>query len=487
MAATSGGAGRALRPAVSRVRRRLRVTFGREDAGHATERIRATTLVFLMALCFLAFGALPSAGPAAWFEESPVDQDIAMRTVSLGWFDLDGALPVTLVDIDERTWRGWNSPAITPRLELVKLIETVSAAGPAVVVVDIDLSWGSASAADASVGHPDDQSLREFLARHDGPPLVFPKRIESSDVGMPRAAVGPFDPVIAGNPQLSWAHASFQTDGDGKVREWRDWVGVCTDAGGWWLPSVATAAGARAVPGGPDVRLQVPPGTPDWDCSAGTGADGGSSHRLLLGPRLSGPAARAFGAGSRSISAATLLDPEVARDDRSLFEDRIVLIGATHQSSGDHWLTTAGVLPGVELLANAVRYSALQARIDGGGGEMLRRLATVALFLLYALIDWRYRSVLRVALAIVATLAFVSVAIGVFEDLRAFEAVAAAIVMMIFYKVLEATFEFVADVHAERARHPAGARGLLGATWKTLRAAMLRPHASASGDSHDQH
>lgn len=487
MAARSGGNGRGPRSIVSRLRRRLRVTVGLDDAGQATERIRATTLVVVAAVTVAICGGPTSAGPLDWLGDFSVDQDLAMRTVSLGWFDLDHALPIALVDIDERTWRGWNSPAITPRAELVKLLRAVTAAAPAAVVVDIDLSWGRGPAAGVELGaEPGERELGDFLARYAGPTLVLPKRIESSESAMPRLAASPFDTVIAGNPHVSWAHASFQTDGDGKVRQWRDWLAVCADAGPLWLPSVPAAISAVTEPLPPGLQRSAPPGPADWDCAGTSEVESGAEQRLLLGPRLSGEGAHGIGSGARTVSAALLLDPEVARDDQALFAGRIVFLGATHESSGDRWLTTAGVLPGVELLANAVRYAALRSQETTRKTELVRRIATLALFMLFVIIDWYFRGVARVAVALAASMAFVVLAIGVFDDLRAFETLAAAVVMMIVYKGAEAVLEFLADVKAETDRRHVGLRGLPAAFAETLSAAARRPHAKTGGGSHDQ-
>jgi CHASE2 domain-containing sensor protein len=49
-------------------------------------------------------------------------------------------LPITIVDIDAATHASWRQPIVTPRIEIVRLLELITAGRPAAVVVDIDLS-----------------------------------------------------------------------------------------------------------------------------------------------------------------------------------------------------------------------------------------------------------------------------------------------------------------------------------------------------------
>ena len=84
------------------------------------------------------------------------------------------------------------------------------------MVVDIDLSWGDGSSADADGGQ---RVLREFLQAYPGSaPLIFPKRVEPAPDGTRRLAASPLDDVFEDNSRLGWAHASFETDGGGAVR-----------------------------------------------------------------------------------------------------------------------------------------------------------------------------------------------------------------------------------------------------------------------------
>jgi hypothetical protein len=94
-------------------------------------------------------------------------------------------------------------------------------------------------------------------------------------------------------------------------------------------------------------RRTEPPDSAQWDCATATTVNNGAAQRLLIGPPMSdGAVAHGIDPGARTVSAALLLDPELARDDRALFENRILFVGATHASSGDLWLTTGGAICG---------------------------------------------------------------------------------------------------------------------------------------------
>jgi CHASE2 domain-containing sensor protein len=448
------------------IRRYLRVTFAVQDGGPATERIRAVTLALIVGLLYATVGTLRYAAVLAQpLVESPFDLDLALRTVSLGWFDSKRTVPVTIVDIDAATHRAWGSPATTPRDDLAQMLQVVSAAQPAAIVVDIDLSWGDG---DSGATAADSGALREFLAGYAGAaPLVFPKRIEPAVDGKLRAAVSPYDDLFAGNSRLAWAHANFETDSGGTVRDWHEWRPLCSESGIDWLPSVpvSIAATVAVLPAG--LERPTPPVTVGTDCGAAAQQTDGQTRRLLVGPRLTGGVAHRPMADARVVSAATVLDAELARDDQRLFGGRVVFIGASHPSSGDFWLTPVGVISGVEMIANTVRFAPLQAEAP----TRLHRAAAVVLFAAFALLGWYCRWLVALFLSAIVALACLVAMINGFDDLRAFDVVEAAIVMMLVYKALEAVLDLVADVRFR----PAG-------TSNVLLAACLRRRPALPGD-----
>jgi CHASE2 domain-containing sensor protein len=464
-----------------RIKRALRVTSLREDAGPANERIRSATLGVLVAIAYLVIGSVRSgAALTEQFGVSPFEFDYALRMISAGWFSPERTFPITLVDIDEQVQRDWGSPIVTPRDELARLLNVVTAASPATVFVDIDLSWGS-NASDRP-GHEGDLALQKFLQSYRGPaPILLPKRVETLPDEGPRAASSPFDATVAASPHLHWTHAAFETDAGGKVREWREWLAACTDAGLEWLPAVPLALGAVLPERVADLPRSEPPAPASPRCDSTATTRGVTTHRLLLGPRLTGPGRHQLKPDAAVVPATMLLDEAIARDDAALFTGRAVFIGASYQSSGDLWLTPSGVYPGVELLASMVRFAPLLSEPSSRISQFAHRAIAVALFATFAFLWWRLRGLVATAFATLVALAYLAIAVGWFDDLTAFEVLEAAILMMILYTGLGAVLDFAADFKSARSgadrRH--GWRGALAAV-------CLRHHEPANGDERER-
>jgi CHASE2 domain-containing sensor protein len=436
------------------------------------EAIRALLLASVVGAVFAFSGAIKEFAAASFFVESPIDLDHSLRALSLGWFGSDRTIPITIVDIDENTNRAWNSQAITPRDKLARMLEVVTAANPIAVIVDIDLSWGDQP--DAAVDARQ-RALLEFLQQYRGPaPLIFPKRIEPSPEGVNWMAASPFDDVFESNSRLSWAHASFETDAGGAVRNWHEWIKVCTTSGAEWLPSVPVrlAAVVETLPRGLDRPAAM--ATHDATCASVSGETPRKPKRLFIGPRLTGEGRAARAADAQAIPASLLVDAEIARNDARLFGGRVVFIGATHASAGDFWLTSSGVLPGVELLANTVRFAPLQVEMHGRTAQLAYRASALLLFVIFACSQWWLRGLLALAVSSVCALALVAFAIDRYDAFGVFDAVEAAIIMMILYKAAEFLLEYFDEVKAACTRSPTGLRN-----WRnTLRALLLREHDS---------
>jgi hypothetical protein len=427
--------------------------------GPRARRHRARALAFGLSLAYVLFGSLQFANRPELLQKSPFDLDLALRALALGWFDDARTWPVTLVDIDEATHRGWGSPAATPRVELARILEQVTGAGPRAVLVDIDLS-GELTPAGAQQEAP----LLDFLRSYRGPaPLVFPKRLQPRGDGAWLATTSLYDELVSANPNLSWSHANLITDTHGTVRAYSDWELVCGPGPAEWLP-FAPLAFARLLA----------------DSDAGTPQDAASAcrsghpaelrqHRLLVGPRLSAVGEQAINLQGTAftVRAAALLDTRPL--DPGLFSDRIVLVGATHLASSDHWLTPAGVLPGVELLAQTVRFWPLQPHAAGGQAALGVRIGAVLLFAVFALLDWYLRPLFALLAAGLFALLLAAVAINGFGGYAVFDVIEAAVLLAVLYKLLRLSWEFVAGFLASRrARRPDGrVRG-------TLKALVLR-------------
>ncbi len=444
-AAGRGGAAR-------RVWRNLRITVAAEKAARSG-RIRARTLLVIVALGFTILGTVRSFAAMDALAASPINLDIALRTVSAGWFAPRNVLPVAVVEIDEATHRAWGSPAVTPRDHLASLIDAVAQAGPAALVVDIDLAWGGED--------PGLPLLAEYLAAYAGPaPLVFPKRIDPAAGGNRQAASSPLDPLFERNEHLAWAHASFETDSSGIVRQWADWIEVCSEERTYQLPSIPARLSLMMAP--PAHGLQ--PATPPPLTGSCRRADDPAGQLLLIGPRFTGPASRGMSADAAAVSALMLLDPELDRDDTWLFADRVVLIGATYAASGDFWLTPSGMLPGVEMVGHTVRFAGLRTA-SGWRASLAHRVAVLTGFVLLVLVSIHLLGLAAAVAYIAGTLLFVAIPIWLWSYYRIFDALEVAVLLFILFKFLQAIFDMREDWIARRALHPPGWRGGLRTVW----------------------
>jgi len=291
--------------------------------------------------------------------------------------------------------------------------------------------------------------------------------------------------VIAGNPRLRWAHAAFETDTDGKVRAWREWLAYCTGERRGWLPSVSLALADVLHVGSADATPAAAPPVASGACDGTEDSSMGPARRLLLGPRLTGDGEHRPMPDATSISASLLLDPELARDDARLFGGRVVFIGASHARSGDFWLTPSGIYPGVELLANIVRFATVQADTTGRAAQLGHRLIALALFVVFAWLGWQRRGQVAVVLATALAVAYLAVAVGAFDDFAAFDVLEAAILMIIVYKAAESVLDFCGVLQTEWRRAAKGPHWY-SRLLRTLAAASRKPHppGSAPGDTH---
>lgn len=447
-----------------RLARRLRVTFAIDQAA-GSKLTRATTLLILVVLAFAIAGTVRTFGPMRFVARSPINFDLALRTVSAGWYQPRQVIPVAVVEIDQATHQAWGSPPVTPRDKLVELIDTVAQAAPAAIIVDIDVGWGGVD--------PGMPLLREYLSAYTGPPLLFPRRIDPAPGGARKATSTPLDTVFAVNPRLAWSHASFETDSGGKVRQWADWIEVCAEDGTFQLPSMPARLSLLLDPLPQGLARATPP---PLTGACRRDADP-RAQLLLIGPRFAGPERRGMSADAAVVSALAMLDPELDRDDSWLFGDRVVLIGATYPASGDFWLTPSGVLPGVEMLAHTVRFATLRTS-PGWRSDVAFRVAALTGFVLIALISV-YLVGLALALAFIAgTLLFVSVPIWLWQYYRVFEALEVAVLLFVFYKFVQIMLDTLEDWRARRELFPLGWRGSLRAVW----AVCHRPDAGRKSE-----
>lgn len=439
-----------------RLARWSRITFTLESAP-GSKHVRARMLLLIVVIAFSMAGVVRVFGPMGLLAQSPFNLDLALRTMSAGWFEPRVVVPVAVVEIDAATHRAWGSPAVTPREPLVALIDRITRWGPAAVVVDIDLGWGGED--------PGLPALRDFLAGYAGPaPLIFPKRVEPAAGGTRRASASPLDDVFERNSSLAWAHASFETDSGGVVRQWADWIEICAADGSHLLASIPVTLSLLLDPLPAGLRRASPPPLAG-SCRR---EDDPPAQLLLIGPRLTSGGTARMTADAAAVSALAVLDPELDRDDQWLFGGRVVLIGATHPASGDFWLTPSGVLPGVELLAHTVRFSTLRTH-PGWRADVAHRLAALVAFLMFVVIGLRLRGLAAALAYLCGGLLFVVLAIRLWGYYRVFEALEVALLLVVFYKFVQASLDLIEDWKTQRNLQPAGWRGRFATLWEVCR------------------
>jgi hypothetical protein len=110
-----------------------------------------------------------------------------------------------------------------------------------------------------------------------------------------------------------------------------------------------------------------------------TAQGGFSAPRALMRSQAAG-ARGAVSPASRigRLPAWTLTEPDYARDDDRLFRGRVAVIGNTHRAATDRWRTPEGIQPGVELLADTIRFAPRQLATAQG-----KRFLAVPLLLFF--------------------------------------------------------------------------------------------------------
>ncbi|MEN8158744.1 MAG: CHASE2 domain-containing protein [Myxococcota bacterium] len=295
--------------------------------------------------------------------------------------------PFVLLELDERTYRGWDEPLLVPRDRLHALIEFAVRGEAALVLVDVDLSRRT----------PDDAALARYLRgfvrdgprsgtqivlartfREPHPPGTSPWREQRPSF---------LDETVAGAPDLHWASTLFLQDRDLRIRRFRNAEPTCNDGTPDVMPAAQLLALAllRDPTGGPealaealavqrpDCSLTQPPETAPPDRLARLG----DVEVALVGNRVSNRILYAFGWSDsgdapnpsvsfdgRTLPLFTRLPARLVTDtdqppDPGLLAGRIVVIGASYAESRDVHRTPLGWMPGAVILQNAI-YSLLQ-------------------------------------------------------------------------------------------------------------------------------
>lgn len=283
-------------------------------------------------------------------------------------------VPFTFLDIDERTYREWDEPALVPRDKLRRLIEVVASACPRVLVVDVDLTRSVDPAADQALV----RSLRSPALTPPGceprPLVLFPAGLRSpAEEGGPFVARPSFlEAPLAGVPNVLWASPLFDRAPDWQIRRWRLWERVHPegkeDGPVEVMPSIQVLAAAAVLEPETPVRqivdrirsayleekpkvrigrleLSVDPSPVNQRI--------GYRYPAELREGEAYPRDRETGRELLSVVPAypLLLREKVSPE---LFSNRIVVIGGSYEEGRDVYRTPLGPMPGALILINSM-------------------------------------------------------------------------------------------------------------------------------------
>ena len=331
-------------------------------------------------------------------ENAGLDAAIAFFGARGGSGDPKPGLAFTVFDIDEPTWRGWQSPNLTPRDKLLRMLRSATSSKAAAVVVDLDLT--AREAANGLTPGSGDSALAGFLAGYRGPvPLVLARLLEypisdGSAEPLPRPAGAWFEPLPDSAARwIHWGTVQFVQEVDGMVRRWRLWEPVCIEDKPSVLPSIQLMTGAVLDPR--DAPTERAP------ASCHEGHDAGSESHLperiiysLPWPPESGPTRMVLLADGSAVPALVRIPAGQVTEgadtiDPRLLDGRIVVIGGSYAASRDWYSTPLGRMPGMNIVVNAIQ----SLRAHGEAREpspVLKWVVMLTLLLLASLAYARY-------------------------------------------------------------------------------------------------
>lgn len=365
-------------------------------------------LLINLALGILIESALIYFHDSSWVESM---QDLAfdfLVRVDFGTRDLDEpAHGLLWVDIDQHSHLAWEEPIHIPRDKLRELIEVVvgdNRSGrepalpglrPVAVLVDINLDLAGRSASN-------DERLVEYLkgyggncAGHPCPVILLPKTVRDLP-GRDRPLWRPsripgLDDAVAGNPAIQWVSAYQELSSDFVIRRWKLWrCGDTEDGTSFVLPSfqLASLIAAHTEQGMVRQKLDEALFWAKGACLRQKAQEvtGKEEHVLAIEPftigniQLRGDNSvvgrRIFYSvaqtESKGVFSPYLTDMQGEREPAlirypaeqllqhktaapgAMLQDRIVLIGGSHDDSSDFHMTPIGMMPGALVVANTI-------------------------------------------------------------------------------------------------------------------------------------
>ncbi len=142
--------------------------------------------------------------------------------------DGDDMQSMVLFDVDDQSYRAWDSPSITPRDKLQALLQTAIASGAKVIGVDISLSWTSDGYMRENSDSLTDAALAKYLqelneSQAANAPLIFLTRHYRKPLDGSLLETPPnfLDVALPVEKYVFWSSAFFKTDEDRVIRRWR--------------------------------------------------------------------------------------------------------------------------------------------------------------------------------------------------------------------------------------------------------------------------
>lgn len=397
-----------------------------------------------------------------------IDRDTFFRLAHLFAGPPNNATPVTFVDLDEDTFAAWGRPDRVPQSKLVLLINQVSNFSPIGVLVDIDLS--DAPREDAA--YIEMQTAIERAAAEMS--VWLPRRTVFSPTGVvdgrivrePIFLETPFDTSFSELKNVTWVSVAVEPEDLDALRTTRLWITSCQKAMAETLPSVQLAAysllrsderrhqdlgafldyqttqqcqhnrsssaadAAMALDGYGHLRQTSPipylfPWLPGRSQSQASMHQDGVQVPLL-----------------RTVSAAKVAEVDT-EFDRSLFDGRFVVIGASTFASRDIHSTPLLDMPGALILANTI---AGATDVLEGPGLVSRMIAGFAVFAILVGIFVLLTALPALVIAIIWGVLATTLLARIWHPSAAIDVVGMALSWLAIWLLLDALIDFVLSV-----------------------------------------
>ncbi|MFT3986589.1 CHASE2 domain-containing protein [Aestuariivirga sp.] len=376
------------------------------------------------------------------------------------------ALPVTFLDVDDRTRSLWGATSSTPHAALAELIRMSETNKAAAILVDFDLSPSiEGQAADPQLS----ALLRSYPA--DAPLLLLVRKIGFTKAQGTAMAAGDgptlYDADVARKPNIRWVTTLNDIGGDRSVRRLKLWQTVCDGANGVAYPAAVLVMSALPVKGVShdadlkaflDAQVKIECGheeakLPPWPPVTSAVAQ----IPFVFADTAGAPAMfRITRDGQqvvalRRISAAQLvtMTNDVAAPagdiDADPFANRAVILGASHADSGDIYATPFGNMPGALVLANSVvQAKAIVETVPAS--PFFKNVLAVILFIILAYIARTFIGAVAIIALSLVTLAALFIISRWFSFATGIDVVSVAVPGFALFKLFDSLMDIASHV-----------------------------------------